>query len=168
MLMSDDPQVMIMDIDLSPFVVAGVALLLLIAAQTFINQMLEGDQGLGAYLRDGSGYNKSGFRTVGPNRKKKKNTARTFSESSSSSSSDPLPWLKLPQLTFVEVAGQEQRQFNDNNEEEAEEEEVYRQLESLRTRMNDQLEAGKIKEATALRKQLEGLMKANGIDFQAD
>lgn len=158
MLLSDDAQVMIMDIDMSPFVVAGVALLLLISAQTFINQMLEGDQGLGAYLRDGSGYNKSGFRNAGPN---KKMTTRASSESSSSSSSDPLPWLKLPQLTFVEVAGQEQRQSNDDDE-------AYRQLESLRTRMNDQLEKGQIEEATALRKQLEGLMKANGIDFQSD
>eukprot|EP00429_Kryptoperidinium_foliaceum_P039094 CAMPEP_0176178424 /NCGR_PEP_ID=MMETSP0120_2-20121206/91422_1 /TAXON_ID=160619 /ORGANISM="Kryptoperidinium foliaceum, Strain CCMP 1326" /LENGTH=59 /DNA_ID=CAMNT_0017516577 /DNA_START=1 /DNA_END=177 /DNA_ORIENTATION=- len=56
--------------------------------------MLEGDQGLGAFLKDGSGYNKSGFQNI---------------QGSKGKSSDPLPWLKLPQLDFVEVSGQPNR-----------------------------------------------------------
>ena len=79
---------------LSPFAIAGLALLLGIAAQSFINQMLEGDQGLGSYLKDGSGYNKSGFRRV--DKASMKNDEMN----------DPLPWLKLPKLDFVDVAGQ--------------------------------------------------------------
>ena len=53
--------------------------------------MLGGEQGLGAFLSDGSGYNKSGFKP----RKKNEEEA-----------SDPLPWLKLPEFDYVDVAGQ--------------------------------------------------------------
>jgi hypothetical protein len=127
--------------DATPLIVVGVALGLGIAAQGFINQMLEGDQGLGAFLKDGSGYNKSGFRTT--NKPK-------------SSSNDPLPWLKLPQLDFVEVAGQPSRQS---------EQALMQKLESLRLEMNDLLEQGKTENASIIRAELEALMDEAGIEY---
>ena len=44
-----------------PMVVA-TSLVLFISAQSLINSMLEGEQGLGAYLSDGKGYNGSKFK----------------------------------------------------------------------------------------------------------
>jgi hypothetical protein len=128
-------------VDATPLIVVGVALGLGITAQGFINQMLEGDQGLGAFLKDGSGYNKSGFRTT--NKPK-------------SSSNDPLPWLKLPQLDFVEVAGQPSRQS---------EQALMQKLESLRLEMNDLLEQGKTENASIIRAELEALMDEAGIEY---
>jgi len=132
--------------DVTPILVVGVALGLGITAQGFINQMLEGDQGLGAYLRDGSGYNKSGFRT------KKQPTSQ-------SKDGDPLPWLKLPQLDFVEVAGQPNRKS---------EMVLMNQLESLRVEMNTLLREGNIQEATRIREELETLMEESGIEYNDD
>lgn len=130
--------------DVSPFVVAGVALGLGVAAQGFINQMLEGDQGLGAFLKDGSGYNRSGFR--GPS-------------SNNEEAVDPLPWLKLPRLDFVEVAGQPSR---------LEEEALMKRLETLRMEMNERFEQGRVEEATAIRDELETMMREVGIEYNAD
>jgi hypothetical protein len=127
--------------DVSPFLVAGVALVLFAAAQTFINQMLEGDQGLGAFLKDGSGYNRSGFNNIADQKDR----------------DDPLPWLKLPKLDFVEVAGQADQ-----------EEAVYEQLETMRREMNHKLEEGNTAEATVIKDKLEKLMRANGIEFNAE
>ena len=42
--------------------IALVALVLVTAAQMLINSMLNGNQGLSAYLLDSSGYNKRGFK----------------------------------------------------------------------------------------------------------
>ena len=67
------------------------SILLFALAQSFINSMLEGERGLGAFLSDGRGFKKSGFRTMDDAGEK----------------NDPLPWLKLPELDFVDVAGQE-------------------------------------------------------------
>ena len=55
--------------------------------------MLKGERGLGAFLSDGSGFKKSGFRPL----------------DGADMKTDPLPWLKLPELDFVDVAGQEKR-----------------------------------------------------------
>ena len=133
------------DPEINPLFVVGVAAVLGVAAQGFINQMLEGDQGLGAYLKDGSGYNKSGFRRM--------------NGIEDESTKDPLPWLKLPRLDFVEVAGQDPLP---NQLEQLEE------LESLRLQMNEYLEKGKLEEATAIRNQLEGLMEDAGIEYNSD
>ena len=81
--------------------IAIIALVLFVAAQTFINQMLSGDQGLGAYLSDGKGFQRSGFRPV---------SSGQTTTNERAVANDPLPWLKLPKLDFVEVAGQ----TNDN------------------------------------------------------
>ena len=121
----------------------GSALVVGIAAQSFINKMLEGDQGLGAFLKDGSGYNKSRFRPA----------------SSTNEKQDPLPWLKLPELDFVEVAGQEKTSSIDA---------ILVKLEILREKMDDAFQQGKIQEAESLRKELEDTMQMYGIEFMPD
>jgi hypothetical protein len=130
--------------DLPPFAIAGIALVLGVAAQSFINQMLDGDQGLGAYLKDGSGYSKSGFSQV--------------RQTDEKTQKDPLPWLKLPQLDFVEVAGQTNKQ----------EGLVYQQMEQMRLEMNQLLQDGKMEEASAIREELEKIMKEAGIEYRND
>ena len=134
---------------ISPLLVVGVALGLGIAAQSFINGMLEGDQGLGAFLKDGSGYNKSGFRNVNQQPNTNENN------------SDPLPWLKLPKLDFVEVAGQ-------NDAETVNLQKMQEDLELLRDEMNAQLEQGNIDEATKIRQKLETMMEESGIEYTTD
>ena len=134
--------------------------------------MLDGDQGLGAFLRDGSGYNRSGYR---PN----------TSGDNDSSSNDPLPWLKLPKLDFVEVAGQEEQGPSPEQQllaEQEEQERVYEELDRLRQELNQELQSvrrrrlegmangGKddMAKAKLLQAKLEGLMKAYGIEFETD
>ena len=136
--------------DFTPLIVVGVALGLGITAQGLINQMLEGDQGLGAFLKDGSGYNKSGFRP----------TTRTKKKPSSTASNDPLPWLKLPQLDFVEVAGQPPPTRSGPSEKA-----LLTKLESLRLEMNTLLKQGNVADAAVLREELELLMDEAGIEF---
>lgn len=131
-------------LEASPFVIAGVALLLGGAAQSFINQMLQGDQGLGAFLKDGSGYSKSGFRQV--------------RQADEETQNDPLPWLKLPQLDFVEVAGQTIKQ----------EDLVYQKMEEMRLQMNQKLQDGKVEEASAMKEELERIMNEAGIEYRID
>jgi hypothetical protein len=144
--------------DTTPLMTAVVALVLLVAAQSFINQMLDGDQGLGAFLKDGSGYNKSGFQSL---KQKKTETSK-----------DPLPWLKLPQLDFVEVAGQEKstlpkmKQVIIVEEENSVSDSVYQELERLRLALNRELQEENISEAKRIRDQLEKLMKDNGIEYK--
>lgn len=143
----------------SPTVLLVAALVLGIAANGWIQRLLSGDQGLGSFLSDGSGFNKSGFKPV-------------TADEDRAVISDPLPWLRLPRLDFVDVAGQEQlanedyekgrlasnQQYND----------VLIQLENLRERMNEKLAQGNVEEAKALRKDLENMMKENDIQFFKD
>lgn len=121
----------------APFIV-GFALVCGIAAQGWINSMAQGERGLGAYLSDGKGFGGS-----------------RFSPSSGSgdavSGEDPLPWLKLPKLDFVDVAGQ-----TDGAE---------IQLEALRLKMNSALQDGNLERATEIRQELEDIMTANGFDY---
>jgi hypothetical protein len=123
-----------------------VAVSLFVASQGWINSLLSGDRGLGAYLSDGSGYSKSGFRPVSKS-----------GDGKESESEDPLPWLKLPRFDFVDVAGQDSS---------VSEEAVLKRLEELRVEMNDLLEQKKFREASAVRLTLEKLMKVNGVEFQ--
>jgi hypothetical protein len=124
-----------------------VAVTLFVASQGWINSLLSGDRGLGAFLSDGSGFKKSGFRPVSSSGDGKESEAEA----------DPLPWLKLPKLDFVEVAGQDTS---------VSEEAVMERLEELRVEMNDLLEQKKFKEASAVRLTLEKLMKVNGVEYQ--
>lgn len=76
------------------------SILLFTLAQSFINSMLKGERGLGAFLSDGRGFKKSAFRPLDNDN----NNANI-----KSNNADPLPWLKLPELDFVDVAGQEKK-----------------------------------------------------------
>ena len=165
---------------LSPFLIAIVALVLLVAAQSFINKMLKGDQGLGAFLKDGSGYNRSGFRAKNNN----------GGDNNNDSNNDPLPWLKLPRLDFVEVAGQKEIQqqstFSQGGLTVEEEQKQYEELDRLRLRLNRELEnvskrrreangidneddnEDDMAEATRLRTKMEGLMKLYGIEYETE
>lgn len=120
-----------------------VALSLGFAANGWINQLLTGKEkksGLGAFLRDGSGYNRSGF---------------AMQDSDRAVQSDPMPWLKLPKFDFVEVAGQETPDLEDT-------------LEKLRLDLNVALKNGDRIEAKRIERQLEDIMKKAGIEFQSD
>ncbi|CAJ1959288.1 unnamed protein product [Cylindrotheca closterium] len=104
--------------------------------------MLEGDQGLGAFLKDGAGYNKSGFRQP--------------PKQGGDEKRDPLPWLQLPKLDFVEVAGQQDDSL------------AFAKLEELRVQMNEQLDLGNMEQASRLKEQLEEVMDAAGIEYTAE
>jgi hypothetical protein len=127
------------------------AAVLLILAQSFINKMLKGDQGLGAFLSDGSGYQKSAFQP-----KRKENDAPD---------QDPLPWLKLPKLDFVEVAGQSREMAGDNTEEYRQ---IMQQLEEIRQVMNAEVSAGNIEEAARLQRNLDTIMAKYDIVYQEE
>jgi hypothetical protein len=122
------------------------ALSLGIMAQTFIGTMLDGDQGLAAFLSDGKGFNKSAFRP-------KNNASGT--NNGSAVSKDPLPWVKLPKLDFVEVAGQES----------ISEDQIVKQLQELQQLMQRQLESGEKEEATITLKKLNNLMEEYGFEY---
>jgi hypothetical protein len=148
-------------------IIVLVAVGLFIAAQTSINQQLQGDQGLGAFLKDGRGFKGSAFRPVSKSPFFKDDSERAVS----GSGNDPLPWLPLPQLDFVEVAGQKERLQQQQKQQQqedavAKEKQVVEQLEQLRLQMNEQLQKGNIAEAMALRNKLEQIMKNSGIEFQ--
>lgn len=124
----------------APFIV-GFALVIGIAAQGWINNMIGGDRGLGAYLSDGRGFAGSRFSPEG-------------GSGDAVSGNDPLPWLTLPTLEFVEVAGQSDP--------------VEVRLETLRLKMNRALQEGKVQQAVELRQELEEIMSANGFDYTAE
>lgn len=99
-----------------------LAILLLVASQLFINRMLSGDQGLGAYLKDGRGVGKSSFRPL------------SMDDKTRAVASDPLPWLKLPKLDYVQVAGQEDEEVDSSLSMGREERYIDGQRESERTK----------------------------------
>ena len=111
-----------------------------ILSQTLINSMLKGDQGLSAFLSDGKGYGNSKYKAA--------------SGESGRLSDDPLPWLKLPKLSFVDVAGQEV----------VNEEDVVKKLELLAQRGRDELEAGDKVKAAQTRDEINSLMVDNGFE----
>jgi hypothetical protein len=81
-------------------------------------------------------------------------------------SSDPLPWLRLPKLDYVEVAGQKDQAREDfergrmkNLSTTADPSLVVQQLEDLRGRMNQKIAQGDMDAAESLRQQLEAKMK---------
>mmetsp|Transcript_11235 Transcript_11235/g.12869 ORF Transcript_11235/g.12869 Transcript_11235/m.12869 type:complete len:193 (-) Transcript_11235:381-959(-) len=123
-------------------IVTIAALVIGISAQTWINSLLKGERGLSAYLRDGGGFAGSGF-------------SKEASEQDALSGEDPLPWLKLPKLDFVEVSGQEERR-------------VELKMEQVRIKMNKALEQGEIEQAKELRSELEIFMKENGFKYNPD
>eukprot|EP00532_Pseudo-nitzschia_australis_P004675 CAMPEP_0168203254 /NCGR_PEP_ID=MMETSP0139_2-20121125/24746_1 /TAXON_ID=44445 /ORGANISM="Pseudo-nitzschia australis, Strain 10249 10 AB" /LENGTH=211 /DNA_ID=CAMNT_0008129073 /DNA_START=83 /DNA_END=719 /DNA_ORIENTATION=- len=105
---------------------------------------------------------------------------------------DPLPWIKLPRLDFVEVAGQKDlpppvaaAATIDRKEQQR----VYEELENLRLRLNRELENVRkrrqdatgataiggqddvdddMAEAKRLQNSLEGLMKLYGLEYETE
>ena len=156
--------------DVSPWAVAGVALLLGVSAQGFINSMISGDQGLGAFLSDGSGFQKSGFR---PRKSSNKTNDAPLS------GVDPLPWLKLPRFDFVEVAGQK-NEISEKMEIESkiagtqvtgipsQDVVVKEKLESLAQELRIYLGNGDIERAEAVRDQIEFLMRKYGFEYNSE
>ena len=141
--------------------------------------MLEGDQGLGAFLKDGKGYNKSGYRPATSTRSNGDNNNNNNNNNNDDDNNDPLPWLKLPRLDFVEVAGQQQSLIlgEEVEVEEDEPQRVYEELERLRLKLNIELEKNSninsnkeedLLEATRLRKKIERLMKIYGIEYETE
>lgn len=135
--------------DWIPLVVT-LALGLGIAANAWISRLLNGSQdptnkrsgkrsGLSAFLKDGSGYKKSGF---------------LWSDTDRAVSSDPLPWLVLPRLDFVEVAGQRKSM-----------EAIMDEMEQLKADLNAAVAKEDIAEATRLKQELETRMANNGLHF---
>lgn len=130
------------DYDATPSVplLLAVAVVLGIAAQSWINRLASGEQGLGAFLKDGRGYQKSGF---------------IFDQSDRAVKSDPLPWLKLPKLDFVEVAGQDEDSAA-----------VIGRLERLREEMNTKIDQGDLKGAKLKQIELQSLMESFSVTFE--
>jgi hypothetical protein len=147
--------------DLSPPLILCLVLVALaigVLANGWISRLLSGDQGLASFLSDGSGYKKSSFKPL-------------QQDSDRAVQSDPLLWLKLPQLDFVEVAGQAPRRRSDQTfpptpdkdsisgaKGESKDEIVIAKLELIRREMQEQLGNGNIQEAERLRTELERLM----------
>jgi hypothetical protein len=117
--------------------------------------MLGGEQGLGAFLSDGSGYNKSGFKP----RKKNEEEA-----------SDPLPWLKLPEFDYVDVAGQPkkpklQQLQKIQSSDKSKEAEVVSRLELLFAEMKKEVDNDNLIEAKRIELELEKIMEEEGYNF---
>ena len=144
------------DVGATP-IIALVAIIIGFFAQIFINSMLKGDRGLGAFLSDGSGYSGSAFRP-------RRSDDRSGTDAPLSGP-DPLPWLQLPKLDFVEVAGQESSIGNVSPQKEAE---IVAQLEELQSALQSEINAGNIEEANRLRQRLEALMNDYGFQYEAD
>ena len=125
------------------FVLVGI--ILGIASQYLINTMLRGDRGISAFLSDGNDFNNSRFKTI-------QSSVDTRKE-------DPLPWLKLPKLDFVEVAGQENDGSFDT---------VKQQLDSLKLKLDSELASGQNVKASKTMKELDLLMKKYGFEFEAE
>ena len=151
-----------MDVTMDPTIlVVVVAGVLGVASQTLINSMLKGDQGLSAFLSDGRGYGKSNFKARG---KGNDGTGTgtgtdTGTDTYAPVSSDPLPWLKLPKFSYVDVAGQEK---------DVSEDVVVAKLEELTVRMRQELELGDKEKAAASMKEMDSLMEQYGFEYKQD
>jgi hypothetical protein len=134
-------------------------------AQGLINSMLKGDQGLSNFLSDGQGFSGSGYKPL--------------NERTAGRRPDPLPWLKLPKLDFVEVAGQENdgNPFGSRADATAslqfpvgsEAEKVFlARLETMAAEVRQCLRDGNISRADELRKEIETLCAGTGIAYQTN
>jgi hypothetical protein len=142
-----------LDVPLGVPLVVFVAVLLAFSAQSWINSLLGGDQGLGAYLSDGYGFNRSGFKQ----RRRSSNDYGGVIPGDTSKplgGPDPFPWLKLPELDFVDVSGQpktpkkmQQSVREANTANERNHSEVILQLDSLREQMKTEVERGNLEAA---------------------
>lgn len=132
--------------------IVSIALIIGVAAQWFINSMVSGDRGLGAFLSDGSGFNRSNFKLVDKNNK--------YEGNSPLSGTDPLPWLKLPKLRYVEVAGQERNEVVNLSEDAARE-----ILESLAEKILYHVKNGELELAKETEAELERRLEEFGFEY---
>lgn len=131
-----------LELPLVPFAVIS-SIILLGAAQSWINFLLRGESGLGAFLSDGSGYNKSGFK----------------SQRKMNDMDDPLPWLKLPRFDYVDVAGQPKLpSMNESSK-------VVSKMEDLKEAVRIKIEEGDLVAAKQVEMELESLMTQEGYEF---
>lgn len=147
-----------------PVVLVPLALFLGIAANGWIQKLLSGKQGLGGYLSDGSGFNKSSFQPLGADDRDR------------AVSSDPLPWLRLPKLDFVQVAGQTEQDHEDfetgrlfggsNND--RNDGVIFRELETIRSQLQQKVQENDLESATILKGKLERIMSENGIEYKEE
>ena len=138
----------------STLLVTLIAIIIGVASQALINSMLKGDQGLGAFLSDGSGYQNSAFRPI-------------RSSSEQKGKNDPLPWLQLPNLDFVEVTGQEKdNKMVDDYTDGLAERKLQERLEGLAERMRSEMSVGNIEEAKKTQIELERIMKEYGYEYK--
>ena len=159
----------LLDVPISTPIVLLAAVALAVLAQSWINSLLGGDQGLGAFLSDGTGYNKSGFK---PRRKNKADDAGDPSKPLGGA--DPLPWLKLPEFDYVDVAGQPKKpkqseiipnsSANSSSKSEAE---VVSRLEFLFARMKEEVDNDNLIEAKRYELELEKIMEEEGFSFSS-
>ena len=127
---------------MSIFGLIAVAIFIGVTAQSFINSMIAGDQGLGAFLSDGNGFSNSKFKPLS------RKTAKA----------DPLPWLKLPKLDFVEVAGQ------DDEENEMKSIDRLELVQSLMQRMEKELQMGDTQGASRTKDYIDSLLNESETD----
>ena len=125
--------------------------------QGLINSMLDGDQGLRNFLSDGQGFSGSGYKPKQGAEAKK----------------DPLPWLKLPKLDFVEVAGQDDDDVPSSPASTSQlpigsqAEKVFTaRLEEMAAEMRQCLKDGETDRAAEIREQIETLCAGTGFSYQ--
>jgi hypothetical protein len=156
-------------VPISTPVVLLAAIALAVLAQSWINTLLGGDQGLGAFLSDGAGYNKSAFKP----RKKfvmdERSNPAGIDPSKPLGGADPLPWLKLPEFDYVEVAGQPKnpKQPKIVPKSSSDEAEVVSRLERLFAQMKKEVENDNLIEAKRIELELEKIMEEEGFGFSS-
>ena len=116
-------------------------------SQALNNSMLKGNQG------DGRRFGMSHFKVRG------KGNNGSGTDNSAPVSSDPLPWLKLPKFSYVDVAGQEKDVSEDM---------VVAKLEELTVRMRQELELGDKEKAATTMKEMDSLMEQYGFEYKQD
>jgi hypothetical protein len=162
------------DVPISTPVVLLAAIALAVLAQFWINTLLGGDQGLGAFLSDGSGYNKSAFK---PRRKfvmDERSNPAGVDPSKPLGGTDPLPWLKLPEFDYVDVAGQPKKPkqpkivpSSSSAKSSSNEAEVVSRLELLFAQMKKEVENDNLIEAKRIELELEKIMEEEGFSFSS-
>ena len=161
------------DVPIGVPLVVLVAVILAFSAQSWINSLLGGDQGLGAFLGDGSGFKKSGFKP----RKRPITDQRSIPGEDPTKplgAGDPLPWLKLPEFDYVDVAGQpkkpkQQQPVQDMAQSQStakDDSEVIQKLESLRELMKLEIEMGDLQGAKKIEDEMLAIMKKEGINWK--
>lgn len=122
-------------------IVAASGLGVLLGAGSLIAGAYEGEKGLGAFLRDGEGYQKSGY-------KDDKLEARRMK------APDFLDKVSLPAFDFVQVYSGEEN--------------AVEQAENLRKELSKTLDLGDVDKARQIERKLNKVMRDNGLRYDDD